>query len=342
MTRSFTFAALAAGTAMVALQSVPALAEGTSAGTVITNTATVDYRVGGIDQTEVVASDTFEVDRKINLIVTRISGPAVSVSPGQTGAVIAFDVTNLSNDTIDLALSAIQSSADNFDVDNVRIFRDDGNGSFDGADTLITSLDEVVEDASVRVFVVSDVSLSSTNGEDAELVLSATAHSGGSPGTLGAVLVSTPGPDDPQGVETVLADGAGEDDVDFDGVYNAPGSFTVFAASLNVAKTSRVIDDPVNGVTNPKAIPGATVEYCIAVSNGAGAATATNVEVTDVLPGDLTFVVGSIMINGTLDGSGNCTGGDPGGSIAVRTITAPLSDVAAGETRTAAFRATIN
>ena len=40
---------------------------------------------------------------------------------------------------------------------------------------------------------------------------------------------------------------------------------------LSVTKTSFIISDPVNGTNNPKAIPGATVEYLISVSNaGAG------------------------------------------------------------------------
>ena len=52
-------------------------------------------------------------------------------------------------------------------------------------------------------------------------------------------------------------------------------------------KTSRIIDDPVNGTTNPKAIPGATIEYCIVVSNASGAATGTNIDVNDELPADV-------------------------------------------------------
>tara|TARA_B100002049_G_C16072244_1_gene373375 strand:+ start:167 stop:1345 length:1179 start_codon:yes stop_codon:yes gene_type:complete len=37
--------------------------------------------------------------------------------------------------------------------------------------------------------------------------------------------------------------------------------------SLNVTKVSRVVSDPINGATNPKAIPGALVEYLISVTN---------------------------------------------------------------------------
>ena len=343
MTRNSRLAMLAAGTAMIALLSAPAVAEGTSAGTTITNTATIDFRVGGVDQTEVVASDTFDVDRKVNLIVTRVSGPAVSVSPGQTGAVIVFDVTNLSNDTIDMALSVIQSGADNFDADNVVIYLDDGDGVFDGGDTATTMIDELPEDQTARVFVVSDIALSATNGQDADLLLSATAHAGTTPGSLGAVLTSSAGPDT-DSVQTVLADSAGTDDVAYDGIYNAQGSYTVSAASLTVTKASRVLSDPVNATTNPKAIPGATIEYCVAVRNGSGTATATNIVVTDVIPADLTFDgTYGIRVDGTVDGAGACVDdGVAGGTFATGTVTAPLGDVVADQTRTVYFRATIN
>lgn len=327
---------------MVAVQSAPALAEGTSSGTTITNTVTVDYRVGGVDQSQETASDSFTVDRKVNMLVTRVSDPTTTVVPGQSEAVIAFDVTNLSNDTIDLVLAVTQASGtDAFDASNVRIFIDEGDGSYGAGDSETTLIDEIAEDAVVRVFVVSDIPLGRDNGDVADLFLSATAHAGETPGTQGALLTATPG-GNTSGEDTVLADGAGSDDSANDGVFTAEGSYTISAATLSVTKTSRVIEDPVNATTDPKAIPGAVIEYCVAVSNAAGGATATNVVVSDVLPGDLTFVTGSIRVDGTLDGSNNCTGGVTGGSESGGTITAPLSDIAENQTRTASFRATIN
>ncbi len=340
MSRNPRLVALAAGTAIIALQTAPALAEGTSAGTTITNTATINYRVGTVDQTAVVASDSFDVDRKINLVVTRVSDPTTTVVPGQTDAVIAFDVTNLSNAAIDAGL--VTSDLDG-GISNIRIYRDDGDNVFDAGDALITSLDEVAEDATVRVFVVSDVALSQTNGDIARVQLEATAREGGTPGSQGAVVTASTGPDT-DNVETVLADGAGVNDAARDGVHSAEGSYTASAATLNVVKSSRVLSDPVNAATNPKAIPGATIEYCIAVFNGPGSATATDIVVTDVVPADLTFDgTYGIRVNGTVDGGGACLDdGVAGGSLTGSTVTAPLSNVAANQTRTAYFRATIN
>lgn len=56
---------------------------------------------------------------------------------------------------------------------------------------------------------------------------------------------------------------------------------------LSVTKISSVLSDPVNGSTNPKAIPGALVEYLITVSNtGAGFTDADSVIVLDDGPAD--------------------------------------------------------
>ncbi|WP_299192100.1 proprotein convertase P-domain-containing protein [uncultured Erythrobacter sp.] len=57
--------------------------------------------------------------------------------------------------------------------------------------------------------------------------------------------------------------------------------------TLNVSKVSSLISDPVNGSTNPKAIPGATVEYLITVTNTGGEpADADSVVVWDDGPAD--------------------------------------------------------
>ena len=59
------------------------------------------------------------------------------------------------------------------------------------------------------------------------------------------------------------------------------------STTLSVTKVSSVISDPINDVSNPKAIPGAIIEYLITVSNTGGVATdANSVVVTDDGPAD--------------------------------------------------------
>lgn len=68
---------------------------------------------------------------------------------------------------------------------------------------------------------------------------------------------------------------------------------TFINPSLSVAKTSSVISDPTNGATNPKAIPGATVQYCVLITN-TGNTSASSVDLADNLPATIAFVAGSL------------------------------------------------
>lgn len=64
-------------------------------------------------------------------------------------------------------------------------------------------------------------------------------------------------------------------------------------ANLSVTKISWVVSDGVSA-TNPKAVSGAVIRYCISVSNP-GSGTASNVSISDVMPPNTTFVPGSIV-----------------------------------------------
>lgn len=331
----------------------PAFAAGTQSGTTITNTVTVNYKVGGISQTAEEASDTLTVDRKVNLTVAEIGSSTTQVSPGQTSAVTGFIVTNTSNDTLDFGLEVTQLSGgasahggtDNFDVSNVKMYIDvNGDGLLDGGDTLISSgyLDEVAPDASVKVLVVSDIPVSPETGDVAGVRLTATALAGGGSGSQGAVLTETTGANT-SGVDTVFVDTNANGNIARDGKDFAVNDYTVLAAALTAVKSSKVISDPQNGTTDPKAIPGAVIQYCIAITNAVGSATATNVVVSDPVPTGLTFQPNTIRLNGTVNGSGVCQGdGTAGGDYTGTTVTGPLSDLAAGQTRTVVFRATVD
>lgn len=344
--------------ALVALGASPALASGTLAGSSITNTVTVNYQVGGISQTSTGASDTFTVDRKVAFVVAE-SGDmtTTTVSPGQEAAVTTFQVTNQSNATLDFALAVAQvatggsgahTGTDSFDTSNVAIYVDtNNNGVYDaGTDQQVTYLDELAPDASKTVFVLADIPLSLTNGAFSALTLTATAHgsataSSGTVGSLDAVLAQTSGANT-SGMDTVFADVAGATDAANDGKHSAKDDFTVYTASLTITKTSRLISDPVNLTTNPKAIPGAVIEYCIIVANAGGSQTATDVAISDPLPGEVTYITSSTYLNGSVTG-GNCNeDGSAGGSFASNTVSGTLSSVAGGETKTLRFRATIN
>ena len=279
----------------------PAFAAGTAAGLSVTNTVTVNYQVGGVSQT---ASDTFSVDRKVNVTVAEVGTTTTTVSPGQSAAVTAFQVTNLSNATLDFALTLAQqsdgagarSNTDSFDTTNLRIYLDNATtgtvGSYDAGDTLVTFLDELGADASRTVFVLADIPLGQTTGAVAAVTLTATGREGASTGLGGWLTATTTG--NTAGMDTVFADGQDSTDGLRDAAFSAKDDYTVSAAAITVAKRSTLVSDPFNGTTNPTYIPGAAIEYCITVSNAAGSASATSVAISDPLPSEVTYLYSAI------------------------------------------------
>ena len=354
MTSKLTYMGVIGLAALSSVAATPASAAGTTAGTTITNTATVDYQVGGVAQGQQSASNNFTVDRKINLLVEEVGTVTTNVVPGQTNAVTTFQLTNSSNETLDFALVATQitggtaahGGTDTFNASNIRIYRDNTAtgtiGSWDAGDTLITAyVDELVVDTAIRLFVVADIPAGLANNAVAGVTLRATAREGGLAGTQGAVITETTGANT-AGKDTVFADIAGvAGDVARDGSHSDNDDYTVQTATLAVTKTSRVISDPFNNTTNPKLIPGAVVEYCIAVANTGGAA-ATSVVINDPVPGQLTFNAGTILLGGTVT-SGTCDfNGTAGGSYAAPNVSGTIASIAAGTASTLVFRATVN
>ena len=344
--------ASASALAATVLAASPAFAAGTTAGSNIVNNVTVNYQVTGVSQTQITASNTLVVDRRITLTVTEPGNASTSVAPGQTGAFTTFTVTNTSNATLDLGLSFVQPSGgatahggtDNFDLTGVTIYTDtNGNGTYDaGTDLAVTYLDEVAADSSRTVFVVGNVPTGRTTGDDAGVNLTAQAREGGTAAAQGAIVTQTTTANT-AGMDTVFADTAGATDAARDGQFSARDDFTVAAAALTVSKVSTVISDPLNGTTNPKMIPGATVAYCIQVSNAAGSATATNVAISDPVPTQTTYdSTYGTFLNGSVTGGVCNTDGTAGGTFAGNTVSGTIASVAATETKTLYFRVTIN
>jgi uncharacterized repeat protein (TIGR01451 family) len=71
--------------------------------------------------------------------------------------------------------------------------------------------------------------------------------------------------------------------------------FSLVKVNLVIVKSVLTISDPVNGNTNPKAIPGAVVQYTIMVTNqGLGASDANTIKVVDAIPANGELVVTDI------------------------------------------------
>lgn len=346
----------------------------------ITNTAIISYNVGGISQTPVDSETSFYVDKKIDLTVASDDGGYVQVIPAPpTGTApeyaLSFIITNTGNDPQDFALSVNQLSTgdsildwvglDSFDanIPTARFYLDSVNdGSYDGDETNIEFIDELVVDTPIRVFVVASIPPMNTatpeitNNAIAGIMLTATAHAGGtSGGTIGAPLTATPDTtaNTIDAVDIVFADGNNPyvtTDTNRDASFAAVGAYQIASAMLTITKTSEVIYDPVNTTNNPKAIPGAVVEYTITITNDINAgAPASNISLLDDLTEEivanstLAFVTsghsqayagGDISV--TLSSGGTTFVGFSGNTISVNGIT-----LNADESATIQFRVVI-
>ncbi|MEM7252179.1 MAG: hypothetical protein AAF493_12210 [Pseudomonadota bacterium] len=316
-----------------------AIAAGTAAGTDIDNIATINYSVGGVAQTPIESSPTgnttpgvsngtdttFVVDNKIDLTVAEVSGSYTDASPGETQVVLEFTVTNTGNATQDYSLSSANNGTDpfggteNFDPTGVQIFVEDGTtAGFQPGEDTETYIDELAADAAATVYVVATIPGTATvsDGDIAAVTLTAQTAASGAVGVQGADITTDDAgiADNPATIETVFADDstgvrANSTDGVEDGASSDTDAYRVLAATLTVTKTSAVVSDPFNGSTNPKAIPGAIVEYTITVANATGAANADNIVVTDVLPGSVTFVATAYTTGGMQVTSPNINGG---------------------------------
>ncbi len=291
-----------------------AFAVGTDSGVSITNRATVSYSVGSVAQTPIESSPTgnsnpgvnngantsFVVDNKILHVVSEVGAAVNPTSPGAADVVATFLVTNQGNTSQGYLLTAINqatgtaapsfgTTADNSDVSNLRIRVEAGAvpggnpAAYDSTD-IATNINSLAEDANVRVYVLADVPLAATNGQFANVRLAAQATNNGTT----TVVTQTAGADNPAVVDVVFADvGA----TARDGIHEAIDQYSIASAALSVSKISSVISDPFNNTTNPKAIPGAVVQYAVTVTNS-GASAASGVAINDPLPANTTFLQG--------------------------------------------------
>jgi uncharacterized repeat protein (TIGR01451 family) len=288
-------------------------AVGTVSGTNVENFATVDYQVGGFDQAQIF-SDTaaFLVDNKVDLTVATVDVAAVIVVPGDTMRVLTFTLANTGNTTQDYSFTAAAATGtlfgvtDNFDATNVMVYVDaNANDTYDPGVDVATYADELAADDTVTVFIVADIPLVQVDGDGALYDLIAQTAQGGAPASQGADILTDDGGaiDDPAVVQIVFADGAGTADGIYDGQHSSRDVYVVGSALLTVTKSSAVISDPFNGVTNPKAIPGARIHYTIDVTN-TGSAAANTVVLSDEIPANTTYANGSVT---TSNSNGSAT-----------------------------------
>lgn len=346
---------LVASTSVMALlaSGAPAMAAGTQAGTSIENSVSITYDVGGVTQTPPpVASDEFVVDRKIIFDVYTTDAVSTFVTPNTNDQIVSFELENTSNDTLDFAITIANAAngfsttnadagVDNYDALNLEYCIDyDMSGTCNGGEVWGTTanVDDLSPDDSVFILVRGDFPTTAPDAAVSAVTVTAVALD-----SAGAALTDDSGDADVATlVQNVFAD------TDENNSETADDNYVVAAAVLAVQKLSRVVSDPVSGTTNPKAIPGAIVEYCITVDNS-GSAAASNVAITDdldqVAPAAEYYAAFTPLNSGTGVTGGVCDAdgtADTGAYDAgTNDISSVLSSVPAGEIRTLIFQVEI-
>ncbi|MBW6512365.1 MAG: DUF11 domain-containing protein [Desulfuromonadaceae bacterium] len=313
-----------------------ALAAGTAAGTTVSNQATLDYKVGGVDQPQASsveyiggvatgdAATLFTVDRKVDLTVSTV-GPAVTITPGGTAAA-TFTITNTGNDTQDIDLTLIDLDgvpnpfggllSDTIDAATISFYLETANVGFNsGDDTQVTHLNAVAPDTPQTVYMVITVANTVVQNDLAVYALRATARLNNGADTLGDALTNDANGNTIDGAaETVFVDGDGSDDTGGAGVPDAQHSvrtaFVVSTASLTVSKSVAVFDTGNLLPSDTYAIPGAVMTYTVNIANS-GTETATGIVLVDQIPSGTSFYVSSGPTGGTVYAYSNQTPFNP-------------------------------
>lgn len=176
---------------LLTVVSNPAGAAGTAVGTLIENTALVNYELAGAPLTLQSNTTTITVAERVNVTVT-LQNPQVPVAPGDAGQALLFTVTNTGNgtETFQLSMDSVLGG-DDFDPTPALpaiYFDTDASGDFNAGDQPYTpgaNDPDLLPDESVSVFVVNDIPGTAVNGQIGRSELAATSATGsGAPGTV--------------------------------------------------------------------------------------------------------------------------------------------------------------
>ena len=314
-----------------------ALALGTSAGTPITNTATVTYTVGS-DPTlySRTASDAFSVFEIIDVVVTWQDGANVPVGTPHTDAVSTFQVTNTGNGPEAFRLSTMDTlSGDDFNPVMTSIWVESNgtpgiqiSGAAPDTPYVIGSGISFLSDEAVTLYLLGNIPGTLSDGQTGIVQLTAEAMTANAAGAAAGTQLPNAGVGGNAMVGSTNADGS------------AQGQYEVSAPAVTLYKSITQINDPYGG-NGP--YTSAQVTYAILV-NVTGSGTAEGLVVTDVLPVYTTYVPGSLVLDGTpqTDADDAPVDNSDFDVTGQNTVTVNLGDTVAPATRTITFLATIN
>ena len=324
----FLFGLFVIGTVYLPVYS--AFAEGTPAGTNITNQATVAYTI----ETGIITNNSnitvITVDGLLDVNVAWQDATSVTVNPGDANRVLTFRVTNTGNGTDTYTLSGDSTiGSDQFNPSLVGLYLDtNGNGVYDaGVDIQYVPMANdpiLTADASIIIFVLNDIPGGVSDGDLGNCRLTATSNTGtGAPGTTFANAGD-------EGTDAVAGTSGGS--------ANDTGSYVVSAAVVSVVKSASITDS--SGGTDP--VTGATITYSLVITV-TGSETAEAIVITDAIPADTTYNTGTLTLNSaSLTDAADGDAGDVGVSIP-GVVSVVLGDLSAtSPVQTITFEVRIN
>ena len=293
---------------LVTIFASSAYALGVTAGTKITNQATLHYSAGDVEQPSVASNtDSFVVDKKVDMILVTTDTDQLSVTPGQKDRETNFKFTNEGNKAQKFKFTVSQlgnneeadydTDKDNSnDLTGLEIKCTDDGGTDNGWASDLTI--EVPEDGNLTCKVRADINTDANGGKDLDLMnieLLATAKKAN-----GTDDENESNSEDPAVEDVVLADGVSDStlgksasddnstkgDTPKDGKEAARSGYIINTPVLSATKTSCVVRDPVNRTNTPKRIPGAIIRYMFDVNN-TGSANVSDLNITDSLNSNL-------------------------------------------------------
>jgi uncharacterized repeat protein (TIGR01451 family) len=316
-------------------------AVGTAAGTVISNLATVSYRIGSAAPSSATSNTvSLRVDEIIQPVLTWQDATPVAVNTPGSNAVLTFLLTNGGNGPEAFGLTRTNGPAPLPDGNYTplngsvgSIYLESGalagfQASGSNADWLYVpgSNDPVLApNASITIYVVSNTPGVASNVHG-EVLLSTAALTVGAVGALPGTALAGLGQGGGYAVVGSSRAQAG-----------ATGGYITSGLGFAMNKTVLKVLDP-HG-TNV-VMPGAELTYQI-VSTLTGAGTASGLVITDPLPAMTAYVPGSMVVNGLAQT--DAADSDPAQFFAAtQTVSVSLGNVAAPATVVIVFRATIN
>lgn len=319
---------------------------GTPAGTVISSSATLSYELGGLAQPPItIVPATVKVDELIQPTLTWQDGTPVSVNSPGTNDALTFMLTNSGNGHEAFRLARTNGPPPILPGNYMPLNGSIGsiyleNGLLAGfqaagpnADTVyIPGVNDpnLAPDAGQFIYVISDTPSDVPGNTLGEVLLTAASLTTGASGALPGASFAGLGDG---GVFAVVGSTRA--------LANATGRYitTDSVDSLNLAlnKTVAAVLDPDGTAV---LMHNSVMTYQIAATLS-GTGTATNLVITDPLPDNLSYVPGSLVVDGIAQT--DAADADQGQFIAAtRTVSVSLGNVAAPANIVISFRATIN